>query len=189
MKGLLIGIYFDGSLAQKSDYFDFENNIYEIDWEFYEQLDKNNTGKGSFYPGFRVLRQETDGSLAVEHLGVTVNIQRDRHLQLADQSVAVGDLVAIWMPPSQLKPGFYTAVGDAFIDFDFSTPAVVVYFNFTYEGAIAAMQGLTSRLNAIKIPFSLMVLYNPSNYGFYRSGMLRFERKNYQLVRQVLRTI
>lgn len=195
LKGLLRGIYFDGSLAQKNtqviktDYWDFENKVSEIDWEFYEKLDENNTGEGSYYSGFRVLRQETDGSLAVEHLGVTVHIQPKRHLQLAEQSAAVGDVVAIWTPPSQLKPGFYTAVGDAFVNFNFKAPQVVVYFNFNSEGAVATMQSLTARLNAINIPFTFLVFYNPSDYGLYNSGILRCERSNYERLRQVLETI
>jgi hypothetical protein len=40
-----------------------------------------------------------------------------------------------------------------------------------------------------KYPSALEVLYNPSNYGRYDSGILRFDKDSYELVRQVLQTV
>ncbi|NEQ10437.1 MAG: hypothetical protein F6K37_32270 [Moorea sp. SIO4E2] len=198
LNSILRRIYYEGSLTQETiikvnqDYIDLEKSavkIFEIDWEFYAQLNQNNRGKGSFYQNFRVVRQEADGSLAVEHENVTIHIQREYHLQLAHQLAAVGDLVAVRIPPHQFKRGFYTVIGDALVDFNFSIYPLVVYFNFSAEGAVAVMKTLTAQLNDIKLPFTFMTLYNPSNYGRYDAGMLRFAPEDYELVRPVLQNV
>lgn len=191
-------IYYEGSLTDKTplevndDYFNLEkfaSKVLEIDWNLYEKVHKNNMGSGSFYQHFRVLRQEADGSLAAEHQGVTVHIQREDHLQLSDQSAVVDNLVAVRMPPHQLKRGFYTAIGDALVNFNFSVSPVVVYFNFSPEGAIAVMKGLTTRLNESKLPFTFMTLFNSSCYGRYDAGMLQFAPEDYELVQPVLQIV
>lgn len=198
LKNIIRRIYYEGLLTKgnipevSEDYFNLEkiaSKKFEIDWEFYEKLHKNNTGKGSFYQHFRVLSQETDGSLTVEHEGVKIHIQREHHLRLADHSAAVGDLVAVRMPSHQFKKGFYTAIGDALVNFNFSISPLIVYFNFSPEGAVATMKGLTTRLNKLKLPFTFMTLYNPASYEHYDAGMLRFAPEDYELVRPVLQTI
>ena len=64
-----------------------------------------------------------------------------------------------------------------------------IYFNLSPEGAVAVMKNLTRQLNEIKIPFTFKVLYNPFDYGRYDSGVLYFERSNYEAVRQVLTSV
>jgi HopA1 effector protein family len=66
---------------------------------------------------------------------------------------------------------------------------VRVYFNLSPDGAVAVMGNLTQQLNKISVPFTFKVLYNPSDYGRYDSGVLYFERINYQAVRQVLESV
>jgi hypothetical protein len=51
------------------------------------------------------------------------------------------------------------------------------------------MSSLTRQLNKTTIPFTFKVLYNPSDYDRYDSGVLYFERSNYEAVRQVLSSI
>jgi len=68
-----------------------------------------------------------------------------------------------------------------------SHPQTVVYFNLSPEGAVAVMKHLTRQLNEATT-FTFM-LYNPSDYGRYDSGVLYFERSNYEAVRQVLQTV
>jgi len=200
LQNFIYGIYYNGSNVQKTsqavniNYKNLDNSAsVEVDWEFYQQLHENNKGKGWFNPNYRVLRQEGDGSLAVQKLGITVHIQPERHLQLAAQSATVGDLVAIWMPAGQVANESYMAIGDAAGNLssptDYPNKVLLVYFNFSPEGAVAVMKGLTTQLNAIKVPFSFRALYNPSNYGRYDSGILRFDKDSYELVRQVLQTV
>lgn len=195
LQSFLYGIYYNGSkqaaLAPDASSADLalhqnlENNTFlGVDLKFYERLHKSNSSEGYFDPGWSVLRQESDGSLAVTKGGLTLHIERDRHLQLADQSAAVGDSVAIRMPRNLVQNGFYMAVSNAGPDTHPET--VRVYFNLSHEGAVAVMRSLTQQLNQIRISFTFKVLYNPSDYGRYDSGVLYFKRSNYQAVRQVL---
>jgi hypothetical protein len=197
---LIYHLYYEGSLVREaSQGVKTNDQILQkvasvgVDWEFYEQLDRNNQSKGWFHPNFRVLRQEADGSLAVEYDRVTVHIQRDRHLQLAEQLATVDDVVSILMPSSFIEKDLYIAIGEASHDAvswkNYSNQKVLVYFNFSPEAAIAAMKCVTTRLNAIKEPFTFKVLYNPLNYRRYDSGILQFSRTSYELVRQVLQAI
>ncbi|NMF63969.1 T3SS effector HopA1 family protein [Brasilonema octagenarum] len=198
LQSFLYGIYYNGSLRSSlvpeansvglAAHQNLENNTFlGIDLEFYERLHKSNSGKGYFDPGWFVLRQESDGSLAVTKGGLTLHIERDRHLQPTEQSATVGDSVAIQMPRNLVQNGFYMAVSDAGLDTELDI--VRVYFNLSPEGAVAVMGSLTQQLNEIKIPFTFKVLYNPSDYGRYDSGVLYFTKSNYEAVQQVLRSV
>ena len=198
LQSFLYGIYYNGSLlselakdARSTDltrHQNLENNTFlGVDVEFYDRLHKSNIGEGYFDPGWLLVRQESDGSLAVTKGGLTLHIERDRHLQPTERSASIGDLVAIRMPRNLVQNGFYMAVGDAGPD---TYPQTVrVYFNLIPEGAVTLMESLTRQLNQIGIPFTFKVLYNPSDYGRYDSGVLYFEKSNYQAIWQVLRTI
>ncbi len=198
LQSFLYGIYYNGSMQAalaadaSSDnlalHQNLENNTFlGVDLEFYDRLHKSNTGEGFFDPGWQVLRQEPDGSLAVAKGGLTLHIEREQHLQPAEQSAAEGDLVAIRMPRNLVQNGFYMAVSNAGPDTHPHT--VRIYFNLSPEGAVAVMGSLTRQLNETTIPFTFKVLYNPSDYGRYDSGVLYFERSNYEVVRQVLRSV
>lgn len=204
----LYGIYYNGSLKTalapqassdaKPLYRDLENNtLLGVDLAFYEQLHESNSGVGYFNPGWSVVRLESDSSLAVTKGGLTLHIERDRHLQSAPLpqplSLGIGDSVAIRMPKNLLQKGFYMAVGNAGPQShghpDRRPETVRIYFNLTPEGAVAVMASLTQLLNAISIPFTFKVLYNPADYGRYDSGVLYFEKHNYSTVWSVLKTV
>jgi hypothetical protein len=51
------------------------------------------------------------------------------------------------------------------------------------------MSSLTRQLNDIPIPFTFKALYNPTDYGRCDSGVLYFEKSNYEAVRQVLESV
>ncbi|BAZ12487.1 hypothetical protein NIES4071_43180 [Calothrix sp. NIES-4071] len=198
LQSFLYGIYYNGSMqaalavdASATDvalHQNLENNTFlGVDLEFYERLHKSNSGEGYFDPDWSILRQESDGSLAVKKGGLTLHIEREKHLQQTQQSATVGDSVAIRMPRNFVQNGFYMAVSNAGSDTHPQT--VRVYFNLTPEGAVAVMESLTRQLNETKIPFTFKVLYNLSDYGRYDSGVLYFEKSNYEIVRQVLRSV
>lgn len=198
LQSFLYGIYYNGfmqavlaidaSSPALALHQNLENNTFlGLDLEFYDHLHKSNSGEGYFAPGWSVLRQESDGSLAVTKGGLTLHIERDRHLQSSEQSAAIDDSVAIKMPRNLVQNGFYMAVSNAGPDTHPHT--VRVYFNLSPEGAVAVMATLTRQLNEIKIPFTFKVLYNPSDYERHDSGVLYFERSNYEVVRQVLTSV
>ncbi len=202
LRSFLYGIYYNGSmrtaLAPEADSnplpLDLENNtLLGVDLGFYNRLHQSNSGTGYFDPGWYVLREENDGSLAVTKGSLRLHIERDRHLQPAQQAAIVGDSVAIRMPKNLIQNGFYMAVSNAGLnrlDDSQSHPVMVrIYFNLTPEGAVAVMGSLTRQLNDIPIPFTFKALYNLADYGRYDSGVLYFEKSNYEAVCQVLESV
>jgi len=180
----IYSIYFEGSRTTKvspgiktNEQILQEIDSQGIDWEFYEQLDRNNQGRGWFHPGYRIIRQEADGSLAAEFDMMILHIQRERHLPLALQSATVNDPVAVSLPSSFINGNRYRANGDGIgglPPLKFHSDGIIVYFNFSPEAAVWAMKYLTTKLNAIKVPFGFEVLHNPLNYRLYNSGFLKF---------------
>ena len=202
LRSFLYGIYYNGcmrtALAPEADSnplpLDLENNsILGVDLGFYNRLHQSNSGTGYFDPGWYVLREESDGSLAVTKGGLRLHIERDRHLQPFEQAAVVGDSVAIRMPRNFVQNGFYMAVGNVgsnrLDDSKGQLVTVRVYFNLTPEGAVAVMGSLTRQLNEKAIPFNFKVLYNPKDYGRHDSGVLYFDKSGYEAVRQVLQAV
>jgi HopA1 effector protein family len=204
LRSFLYGIYYNGSmrtalaLGQSSSDLvlqqNLENNtLLGVDWKFFERLHESNSGQGYFDFGWQVLKQETDGSLVVTKGGLKLHIDRKRHLQVEEQSANVGDLVAIRLPRNLIQNGFYVAVGNTSSDSrkgkDNHPQLVRIYLNLASEGAPAVMESLTQRLNEASIFFSFKVLYNPGDYGRFDSGVLYFERSDYEAVHQILEIV
>lgn len=194
----LYGIYYnaslkrvlvlDGDATNLAVNQNLENNTYQgVDVAFYERLHQNNNAEGYFSPGWQVVKQETDNTLAVHKKGLTLYIEPAKHLQPEAQAATVGDLVAIKLPKNLVQNGFYMAVGNA--GPDDKGDMVRVYFNLTSQGAVAVMGSLTAQLNAIAIPFKFKALYNPKDYGRYDSAVLYFDKSNYEVVHPVLKRV
>ncbi|BAU13084.1 hypothetical protein LEP3755_36210 [Leptolyngbya sp. NIES-3755] len=194
----LYGIYYNGSLklslAPSSEatnlalHQNLDNNNYlGVDYAFYDRLHANNQGTGYFSPNWCVLREESDGSIAVSQGGLTLHIQRDRHLENPQQLICVGDAIAIRLPRNLVQNGFYMAIGNAGQHRDESI--VRVYFNLTAEGAVCVMKTLTERLNAATLPFAFKALYNPSDYHRYDAAVLYFDQARYSEIQPILRDI
>nr|AVH79607.1 hypothetical protein [Nostoc sp. PCC 9205] len=203
LQSFLYGIYYNASLRSTLAlntqtnhvelYKNLENDSFlGVDLAFYEQLHNSNCGVGYFDPGWQIVREEQDSSLAVFKEGLTLHIQREQHLQGSAQSAQVGDLVAIRLPRNLVQNGFYMAIGNQGIDQSQENnyaDTVRIYFNVSPDGAVAIMQSLTQQLNQAEIPFSFKVLYNPSDYERYDSGVLYFTKQHYSLIRGCLQSI
>ena len=201
LRSFLYGIYYNGSLrtalALSADNAagqrDLTNNtVMGVDLEFSNRLHEGNQGTGYFSSGWCVVRQESDGSLAVTKDGLTLHIARDRHLEHPEESVAIGDLIKIRMPRNLLQNGFYQAVsngGTGPRNPESYAELVRIYFNLTAEGAIALMTDLTGKLNATGVPFTFKVLYNPAEYGRYDAGVLYFDRSDYKVIHPVIQAV
>lgn len=204
LRNFIYGIYYNGvlqsSLSVENSHDSYQvpqnlanNSVVDIDWDFYQQLQANNHGKGYFDANWQVLRKEPDGSMAVSKDGLTLYIEPDCHLKSGKKSAKVGESVAIWMPNNRLQNGYYLAVSDVGqekpgnIEINLGTGRI--YFNLTANGAIALMDSLTQRLNADSIPFTFQVLYNPSAYERYDSGVLYFESHDYQAIHKILQVV
>jgi hypothetical protein len=204
LQGFLYGIYYNAALrktlAPEADsmglapHQNLENNTYlGVDLGFYEQLHNSNRGEGYFDLGWRVVKQNDDGSLAATKDNLTLHLERERHLPAEQQSAAVGDVVAIRLPRNRVQNGFYMAVSNAGVlnrsHSDADSQTVRIYFNLSPEGALAVMSAITGTLNEIRIPFLFKALYNPSEYERYDSAVLYFDKSKYEEVRQVLQII
>ncbi|BAZ33272.1 hypothetical protein NIES4074_57820 [Cylindrospermum sp. NIES-4074] len=202
LRSFLYGIYYNGSMRSALALdgegnalpLDLENNtVLGVDVAFYERLHESNCGEGYFDPGWSVIREETDGSLAVTKSGLRLHIQRDKHLQSVEQAAVVGDSVAIRLPKNRVQNGFYVAVGNQgfnHLGVTKNQPITVrIYFSLTPEGSVAVMGDLTQQLNELAVPFSFKVLYNPKEYGRHDSGVLYFDKRDYEVVREVLQVV
>lgn len=163
LQSFLYGIYYNSSLRStlapdgsgNGLLLDLENNtVLGIDVGFYKRLHESNSGEGYFDSGWSVLREESDGSLAVTKRELRLYIERDKHLQPSEQAPVVGDAVAVRMPKNLVQNGFYMAVGnqganrlEAAKD---QRVTVRIYFNLTPEGAVAVMGTLTRRLSTLR---------------------------------------
>ena len=199
--GFIHSIYFEGLPLIKVDQETKTNEQFlqkiafsEVDWEFYEQLDISNKGKGWFHPGFRIIGQEADGTLAAVFDKMILNIQPERHLPLAQQSATLNDdEIDVLLPSSYIYGYMYRANGD-FLGYlppeETSPHAVFAYLNFRPEAAVSAMKFLTEKLNVDEVPFIFEVLHNPLNYKGYKSGILKFLSYHYkEFILPVLQTI
>jgi hypothetical protein len=200
LRNFIYGIYYNGSLKSNLASEDVEatnlvlnqnlenNTLMGVDLAFYDRLHESNKSEGYFTYDWLVVKQETDDILLIQKNGLTLHIQRNFHLRPEDRSATIGKLVGLKMPKNLVQNGFYMAVANA--GAPHSNEAIVrVYFNLTPEGAVAVMNSLTSQLNALPISFSFKVLYNPSDYGRYDSGVLYFNKSNYKAVHSVLERI
>ncbi|MBC1225075.1 hypothetical protein GNF10_21000 [Nostoc sp. UCD121] len=202
LRSFLYGIYYNGSMQsalaldgeRNNLALDLENNTFlGVDLAFYERLHQNNCGEGYFDAGWSVIKEESDGILVVTKNGLRLHIQRIKHLQSSEKAALIGDLVAIKMPKNLVQNGFYMAVSNVGLnriaDLNSQPVTVRIYFNLTPEGAVAVMNSLTKQLNAIAIPFSFKVLYNPDDYQRYDSGVLYFDQRDYPGVRKIVQQV
>jgi hypothetical protein len=202
LRSFLYGIYYNGSMRsslaldgeENNLPLDLENNtVLGVDVGFYERLHESNCGEGYFDSGWAVIREEIDGSVAVTKGGLRLHIQRNKHLQAVEQAAVVGDSVAILLPKNRVQNGFYVAVGNLgygrIEDTKNQLITVRIYFNLTPEGSVVVMRDLTQQLNELAICFSFKVLYNPQDYGRHDSGVLYFDKRDYEAVWEVLQVV
>ncbi|VEP15088.1 conserved hypothetical protein [Hyella patelloides LEGE 07179] len=180
---LLHQIYFKGLYINKSNHRIQTNEAIlknidaeQIDWEFYEKLDKNNQGSFWLHPSFHIVKKEIDGTLIAEFDNGFLQLKRKNHLPTAFQAASIGSPVAIKLPSSFIDQSYYIAIGDNLGGFPPTKKyfyTILIHFNFNSEAAISAMNSLTTELNKLKVMFRFKVLYNPLNYGMYTSGILQ----------------
>jgi hypothetical protein len=178
----LSDLYDDGELkryasncefnAQRSDE-PLRNKTVGLYSEFYQQLQKNNKGKGYFDPGWVVLQESSDGLLVVQKAGLTMHVSRDRHLanqyysgnhsgkRPSGKKINFGDTVSVRLPNNVIEQGCYIAVGNQGPCLKTGTVNVInLYLNLSLAGVLAVVDELTTALNRFKLPFCLAIPYN-----------------------------
>jgi HopA1 effector protein family len=194
LQSFLYQIYFNGSWRVGSqlnpDNTPFENNtVRGINIEFYDLLHTSNCGEGYFDPGWLILKQEEDGSLAVQKQDLTLHIQRDRHLHPRSQSTNVGEEVAVRLPRNLLVDEFYVAVGNAGLPSCNQQQLANIYFNLEPESLAAAMKSVTQQLNQLSLPFTFQTICHPPEGDRYDTGILKIAKDDYASVRPLLQRL
>jgi hypothetical protein len=163
------------------------NSLFGVDLAFHDRLHTSNKGTGYWSHDWLIIKEETDGSLAVHKNGLTLHIERNLHLRPEDQAANIGNSIAIKMPKNLMQSAFYMAVSNT--GNQGYQDIVRIYFNLTPEGAVAVMDNLTTQLNAISVPFSFKALFNPSDYKRYDSAVLYFNKHKYPDVQPILERV
>jgi hypothetical protein len=160
---------------------------------------QSNCGKGYFDPGWQVVEAPADEPAAAENRlcvkkhDVVVQVERSRHLMLAERAAQLGDMVSVYLPPYRFEPGCYVAVGDRGPVADLSQ-AVDIYFAANAAAMAAIMQAITAALNANEpsdeaIPYTLQVPCEPEGYVGPEAIVLRVDITAHAKVRPVLQQI
>ena len=124
------------------------------------ELAEANAGRGSWEPGWTVVRLDDD-EVVVEKDGLRARAAV-ADCRGGDEAIGPGAALSLRLPKElpQLSPGFYTVVGDT----PSSSPSgavVRVYWNVDATVASALVHALVSRLNAATVPFRLKVGDHP----------------------------
>lgn len=165
-------------------------NTIEAERALFNELHKSNCGEGYLDPRWQVIREGNDNLIFVFKDNLTLEIDRDRYLDLSEQAATIGDIVAVKMPRNLIEREFYIAVGNAGIAYlNEECLTTNIYFNINAEGAIAITKSLTQQLNNLDIPFTFKILYEPDEYPRYDAGILNFQREQYTLIRPSLKSI
>jgi HopA1 effector protein family len=157
---------------------------------FYTALHDQNTGEGYFDPDWLVLREASDGLLAVQKDGLTLHVSRDRHLAQAHRSAEIEDRVAVRFPRNLLEDHCYVAVGNAgpalTSDRPEDDPLIHIYFNLNAESIIALMKDLTTALNSLDVPFKFRVPLDETDCDRPDVVSLTFNKAHYRAIQPLL---
>ncbi|EFA68524.1 hypothetical protein CEP10_12480 [Cylindrospermopsis raciborskii S07] len=163
------------------------NSLFGVDLEFYDRLHNGNKGKGYWSHNWEIVKEETDGTLAVYKNGLTLHIDPNLHLSPTTQSLSAGKTISVKMPKNLVQNGFYMAVANA--GTQNNQEITRIYFNIAAEGAATVMESVTEYLNDLDISFSFKALYNPGDYQRYDSAVLYFNKSQHQIVWPVLQKV
>lgn len=151
--------------------------------DFEHQLSLANCGRGTWEPGWEVVRPDDRGRIAVAKDGLTVYAQPEEFR--AEGAVAAGFKGRLKIGKEiRVAPGFYFALGDA--DEDPHTPGgppiVRLYFHVTAAGAARLLGELTRVLNAAAVPFRYKTLTDPRGYVRADAAVLYLGLRHYRRV-------
>jgi hypothetical protein len=150
-------------------------------------------GKGYYQSGWLIVG-EIERFVQVKKDGLTLHIERERHLKEEESSAKIGDIVAVRMPPQKAEHDFSVAIGTAgsidHLDLETDAQIVDIYLNLSAaDGALLLMESLTKELNTVEIPFHFKVLYRPEEYSYCDTARLSFVKKEYNQVQSIIDTI
>ena len=154
-----------------------------------EAMSQANSGHGSWEPGWKVERLDSDDAvLATARLRARVPLG-DCRAHTGPLRPGAGVDVRLPKELPELSPGFYTVVSDASADRGSWASAVRVYWNIARSGAPALVRAVTSRLNREGMPFRLKVADHPFRLERCDAAVLYLEGEIFRELRAALREL
>ena len=161
------------SVSSNSEYNDIQ--------DFTGELSENNSGKGTWEPGWKIEKIEKDGQLVVQKNNLKLWVHQ-KQFKSSDGSFQIGKNGFIRMVKEyrRLLPGFYMAIGNAPSSEDMDSIIVRFYWNITKEYSVLLMKILTSLMNEREVPFKFKVLNNPYHYPRADAAVLYLDKRYYE---------
>jgi hypothetical protein len=156
----------------------------EIDWDFYNQLSKNNYSDGWWNPGFKIIGNDNN-NLILDKKNVLIHSTPDLVNSITNQ---IGEMVCVYTPSSRIMYEYYTVFGNQVSAYDENSP-VFIYFSIQPNVALDFVSTLTSKFNYHEVPFCFYTFYNPRNYGRYDSGVLRISKSDFTFTHNILKDL
>lgn len=148
-------------------------------------LSRANSGQGTWQPGWTLMTAPAEGLVSVEKQGLVLWSGVDGFHAEGGWAPGSSGRLLIGKELRDACPGFYIAIGDGG-EVAAGEPVVRVYWHFTPAGVAAGVRCLTSRLNAVRLPFRLKVPSDPSAYSRADSGVLYLGRSAFEAARAIL---
>jgi len=154
---------------------------------FVERLSEANCGAGYFEPGWEVRRIDP-ARVDVGRSGLEIAVRPADCRLPENASWGVGQLVSVRMP-KELRgraPGYYIAMGDAWLPDGEWRNVVRLYWNVKAEGAVDLTRSATRVLNRAGLPFQLKVVTQLARFSRCDSGVLYLRQRDYPEARRTL---
>ncbi|HTD35940.1 MAG TPA: T3SS effector HopA1 family protein [Candidatus Limnocylindrales bacterium] len=142
---------FDGTLADPP-------NLNGVD--LCDALSRANSSRAGWDEGYIVERVHTDGSVDAARGARSVRTRAGQYvLEDGEPSPRPGSPVRIARAREsrRAQPGYYYAFGETALDLDAASRAVRLYWNVRVDGATELLRTMTTKLNALRVPFVMKV--------------------------------
>ena len=157
--------------------------------DFLASLSAVNTGHGTWEPGWKILKVDRDGRLAVAKDYLTLWVQPS-DLRTSQHPLELGDYGRVRIPKEfrHLLPGYYLAIGDGDAGHlhDRPEPMVRFYWHLKVSGAVPFIGAASATFNALGIPFRAKVLNDPNTYHRADAGVLYLDKEVCHKIREAL---
>jgi hypothetical protein len=153
--------------------------------DFLASLSTANSGRGTWTPGWRIIRIDDDGDVAVWAHGLTFWASSTQ-VRPAGDAIEPGKTCWARVPKELrlLHPGCYFALGDTPDGYLHTDPGggphpLVRYFwNLPARTAAGFLREATTTLNALAVPFRLKLLSDPAAYHRADAAVLYLRRED-----------
>jgi hypothetical protein len=153
--------------------------------QFLASLSAANSGRGTWTPGWHIVRVEQSGDVAVKR-GELTFWASPAEIRPEEGSAEPGVLCWVLVPKElrHLHPGTYFALGDTPSSYLHTDPGggrwplVRTFWHLSAAIAVEFVSAVTRELNALAVPFRLKVQSDPNDYRRADAGVLYLRRED-----------